>query len=121
MTLVDSTVWIDFFRRGTHTHHLADLLEASEVLTHPWVIGELALGHLGRQRAEVLADLRRLPSAQTASADEAMALIEAHHLAGSGVGWVDVQLLCAARLSRAALWTLDRKLALAARRVLVAT
>jgi hypothetical protein len=40
-----------------------------------------------------------------------------HALAGSGIGWVDVHLLCSAALSQARLWTLDRRLRATASRL----
>ncbi len=44
MILVDTSVWVDFLRRGCET--LEGLLEKNQVLVHPSVIGELACGHL---------------------------------------------------------------------------
>ena len=40
-----------------------------------------------------------------------------YDLAGAGVGWIDVHLLVSAALSRAPLWTLDRRLAAVAGRL----
>ena len=51
----------------------------------------------------------------TLNIDEAMHLIDAHKLAGKGLGWIDMHLLASARLSRLPLWTKDRRLATAAR------
>ena len=92
------------------------LLVEGHVVTHPFVIGELALGGL-RRRSEILGLLRDLPQAEPASHDEALAFIDRHGIAGSGIGWVDVHLLASATLERVGLWTLDRRLALAVRRL----
>ena len=54
--------------------------------------------------------LQRLPAAQVASDEEAMLLLEAERLEGFGLGYIDVHLLSAARLSDAAIWTLDKTL-----------
>jgi len=110
--LVDTSVWIEHFRKG-HAG-LAARLEAGEVVTHPFVVGELACGSL-RHRDEVLDLLSALPSCEAAEHEEALAFIDAHRLMGSGLGWVDVHLLAAARLSGEPLWTLDRNLVKAAR------
>ena len=48
-------------RLGTSEPQLTAALEGLEVATHPWVIGELACGHL-RQRQQVLPLLAMLPS-----------------------------------------------------------
>ncbi len=110
MVLVDTSVWVAFFR-GSRAPPLQALLEAGEAQVHPWVLGELALGQLGRKRAAILDDLRRLPPVAVVSDDEVLAMIEARSLGGRGVGWVDSQLLAAAMVAGSALWTLDRRLA----------
>jgi predicted nucleic acid-binding protein len=110
--LVDSSIWIDHLRRADA--ELVRLLAADEVLCHPFVIGELACGHL-RQRVAFLAQLQALPLAAATTHDEAMAFVERHSLAGRGIGWADVHLLSATLLAdRAALWTRDKRLAAAA-------
>jgi predicted nucleic acid-binding protein len=84
------------------------------VLGHPFVLGEIALGRL-RRRDAVLALLADLPQAVVASDAEVLALVEASGLAGSGLGYVDVHLLAAVRLTPGArLWSRDRRLAAAA-------
>ena len=52
MILVDTSVWIDHLRAGDRD--LIRLLEDRQVLGHPFVLGELALGHL-RQREPAMA------------------------------------------------------------------
>jgi hypothetical protein len=86
---------------------------------HPAVLGELATGNL-RERARTLAMLGSLPHAKTGTTHEYLAAIEAHRLYGRGVGWTDVQLLVAARLSHAMLWSLDEPLVEAAEQLNVA-
>lgn len=108
MILVDTSVWIDHLRAGDAT--LARLLEGGAVLGHPWVVGELALGHLHR-RDEVLGLLRSLPQVTLATEPEVSRLIEDRALYGLGIGYVDAQLLAAALLTPdASLWTRDRHL-----------
>lgn len=112
MILVDSSVWIDHLRRADE--ELLRLLEVDEVLCHPYVIGEIACGHL-RQRAVVLAELQALPMAVVTAHDEALSFVERHDLGGRGIGWADVHLLSATKLSwPAELWTRDKRLAAAA-------
>jgi predicted nucleic acid-binding protein len=111
--LVDTSVWVDHLRAGDPA--LAGLLETGRVLAHPFVIGELALGHL-RQR-QLLRWLHDLPAAPTATDAELLSFIERHALAGSGIGYVDAHLLASARLGAAALWTRDARLAAVAERL----
>ena len=80
MILVDTSIWVDHLRAGNAT--LAELLEAGRVLTHPFVIGELALGAL-RQRVAVMSALSDLPSAVVATEAEVLAFIDRHALFGA--------------------------------------
>jgi predicted nucleic acid-binding protein len=114
MILVDSSVWIDHFRRAHPT--LVDELGQMRVVSHPFVVGELACGRLPA-RDRVLSLMARLPVVQPVSNQEALAFIDAHELSGAGLGWVDVHLLAAARLARVQLWTRDKALERAAARV----
>ena len=76
------------------------------------MIGELACGNL-RNRT-ILAHLQLLLHASVATHHEAPALIEQHKLMGRGVGFVDVHLLASAKLSKATLWTREKRLAVIA-------
>jgi predicted nucleic acid-binding protein len=107
MVLIDSSVWIDHFRRTEV--HLVDLLRENRVLVHPMIVGELACGSL-RQRDEVLSLLQLLPLTESPSQDEVLHFIEKRRLFGQGVGWVDVNLLASCVLSGATLWTNDKSL-----------
>jgi predicted nucleic acid-binding protein len=107
--LVDTSVWIDHLRRGDAS--LTHVLQTGLVLCHPFVIGELACGHL-RQRAQVLGAMSALPFAPVATHREALVFVERHALAGHGIGWVDAHLLASTALAGGAkLWTHDKRLA----------
>jgi predicted nucleic acid-binding protein len=112
--LVDTSVWIDHLRVGDPA--LVALLHDGQVLAHPWVTGEIALGHLSR-RAEILGLLRNLAQATVATDDEVLTLIESRQLSGLGIGYVDGHLLAATLLTPGArLWTRDRRLSATASR-----
>lgn len=111
MILADTSVWVHHLRQGND--RVGDLLSDGQVVCHPFVIGELACGNL-KNRAEVLLLLGRLPSAVPATHDDVLTLIEARRLMGRGLGWIDAHLLAAAVLQSFGLWTLDRRLSLAA-------
>ena len=108
MILVDTSVWVGHLRENDET--LARLLDTGMVLSHPFVIGELALGNL-RRREAVLTALSDLPQADMATEAEVLAFIDHHRLFGRGVGYVDVHLLAAVRLTAGAqFWTKDKRL-----------
>ena len=112
MILADTSVWVDHFRRGSAA--LRDVLSEGMVLTHPFVIGELACGTL-KNRKRILADLNALPLAVPATHEEVLRLIEDRKLWGQGIGWIDGHLLASALIANCRFWTLDRRLVSAAR------
>ena len=108
MILVDTSVWIDHLRHGDV--ELTRLLNIGQVLTHRFVIGELALGSL-QNRNTILSALQNLPHVTVASNEEALHFIETHALFGTGIGYVDAHLLAAVCLSPGSLlWTRDKRL-----------
>jgi predicted nucleic acid-binding protein len=115
--LVDTSVWVDHLRR--RNTGLVDLLEHAAVVCHPFVVGEIACGHLIR-REEILALLGSLPGSPVLGHAEALAFLDARRLAGTGVGWVDVHVLGSAVLGGHDLWTLDARLRRAASRLGIA-
>lgn len=74
-----------------------------------------------RQRGLILQALRGLPQAVVARDPEVLDFIERETLFGTGLGYIDVHLLAAVRLtSDALLWTRDKRLLAAALRMSVA-
>ena len=92
MILADSSIWADHLRFEDPT--LAALLDAGQVLMHPFIIGEVALGYL-KQRDMILFGLKKMTQAPCASDDEVLHLINSRGLVASGIGYVDAHLLAA--------------------------
>ena len=107
MILVDTSVWIDHFRKSNS--RLVDLLNEEKVLVHPLVIGGLACGNL-KKRTEIIALLHALPQAAKADDSEILFFLEQHTLHGRGVGLIDVHLLASCLLDQSFLWTVDKRL-----------
>lgn len=108
MILIDASVWIDHMRRTIPA--IAELAEAGEILTHPFVIGEISLGSL-KQRDAVLRAMGLLARAVVANDSEVMRFITANTLFGKGIGYLDTHLLASTKLTDGAkLWTFDRRL-----------
>lgn len=108
MILADTSVWVDHLRKGDPA--LAALLNNGQVLAHPFIIGEVALGHL-RQRKAVLSALENLPQITVARDHEVLSIIDHWALFRVGIGYVDAHLLAAIPLSPGTLlWTRDKRL-----------
>ena len=107
MILVDSSVWMDHFRKPSM--RLAALLDAEEICCHPFVIGEVACGNL-KNRREIIALLHALPGVHTTDDDEILFFIERHGLNGRGVGLIDVHLLASCLMDHCYIWTADKRL-----------
>jgi predicted nucleic acid-binding protein len=115
MILVDTSVWIDHLRTGDE--RLIELLDSSQVLAHPFIIGELACGNL-HKRDDVLRLLNDLPQAAVASQEEVLHFIEHNKLMGQGTGYIDAHLLASTALTDTALiWTCDKRLQKIARKL----
>ena len=109
MILVDTSVWIEHLQSGDE--RLTAFLNGGEVLGHPFVMGELALGNL-RQQEALLSGLQDLPQPTVASEEEVLNLINRERLFGRGIGYVDAHLLAEVLLTADCklLWTRDRRL-----------
>ena len=107
MILVDTSIWVDHFRRGRE--ELVSLLQRVEVVTHPFVIGELSCGNLKNRKA-ILGLLAELPRVTIAEDEEVLELVESRKLMGNGIGWMDAHLLASSLISGTPLWTADKKL-----------
>lgn len=112
MILVDTSIWIDHINASDPV--LVNLLANGQVLVHPFVIAEIALGSL-RNREAVLDALHDLPSTLLATPEETLFLIEREGLFNRGIGYMDTSLLASARLQPGTtVWTRDKRLAKAA-------
>ncbi len=107
MILVDTSIWVNHFREGCD--ELVSLLQRVQVATHPFVIGELSCGNL-KNRKSILGLLAELPRVTIAEHEEVLDFIESRKLMGNGIGWIDAHLLASSLISRAPLWTADKKL-----------
>ncbi len=106
MVLVDTSIWVSHLRYGDA--HLETLLKNAQVVSHPFIIGELACGKL-RGRKEILSLLQALPSTPVITQEELLYFIEQKSLAGAGIGFVDAHLLASAQLFDVPVWTSDRQ------------
>ncbi len=108
MVLADTTIWVDHFRAPNDK--LRELLEDEQIVMHPFIVAELALGSL-KQRTVQLKALDDLPAAPVTRLDELRILIEAHSLYCRGIGLIDAHLIASCFLHPSTLlWTYDKRL-----------
>jgi len=112
LILADTSIWIDHFRSGNKV--LRQHLNQGQVVIHPFVIAELALGSL-QDRTTTLALLDLLPQLRVAQLSEVRLTIEARRLYGLGIGLLDAHLIASVLINPPALlWTRDQRLRKAA-------
>ena len=111
MILADTLIWIDHLRSNNSV--FGRLLVNGQILVHPFVIGELAVGSL-KERNKLLRELADQPEAKKALDTDVLVLIEQNKLFGRGIGYVDAHLLASARICEAKIWTNHKRLHLAA-------
>jgi predicted nucleic acid-binding protein len=112
LILADTSIWIDHFRLGSS--QLRKHLNEGQIVIHPAIIAELALGSL-RDRTKTLAVLDLLPQVQAAQPNEVRRMIEARHLYNLGIGLTDAHLIASVFLNAPTLlWTRDKRLRKAA-------
>jgi predicted nucleic acid-binding protein len=108
LILADTSVWIDHLRSGNT--ELRKHLNDGNIVIHPFVIAELALGSL-RQRAKTLALLDLLPQVRVAQLSELRLTIEARRLYSQGIGLIDASLIASIFINPPTLlWTRDKQL-----------
>lgn len=112
MILADTSVWIDHLRWGND--ELRKQLDDGQIVIHPFIIAELALGSL-EKRTQTLALLDLLPQAQVAQLSEVRLAIEARRLYNLGIGLTDAHLIASILINPPTLlWTKDKRLRKAA-------
>lgn len=108
MILVDTSVWVDYFRKGDA--EFVRQLHANNIATHPFIVTELMLGSLP-DRKKTLNYIGLLPAVKVADTGEVQRMIAAHSLFQRGIGFVDVHLIASVFITpHSALWSRDQRL-----------
>jgi predicted nucleic acid-binding protein len=108
LILADTSIWINHLRSGNK--ELRRHLDQGQIVIHPFIIAELALGSL-RERTKTLALLDLLPQVRVARPNELRLMIEARRLYNLGIGLTDAHLIASVFVdSPTLLWTRDKRL-----------
>jgi predicted nucleic acid-binding protein len=106
--LLDTSVWIRHFRRSNP--RVVQLLESELVVSHEFVVAELACGSL-KSREETLGYLNELVALPTVFTREVILLLESKVLYSRGIGLIDAHLLASTLITPdTQLWTADKRL-----------
>jgi hypothetical protein len=109
MILADTSVWVDHLR--AENAEMSKLLDDVQIVMHPLIVGELALGSLW-ERKKILAFLDMLPRVRVARLDEVREMVETRSLYSRGIGLIDAHLIASIFLNPPTLlWTKDKRLA----------
>lgn len=108
--LVDTCVWVDFFRGRPNTKKLSEELKQDRVIVHPWIILELILGYLGKKGPQILNDLDLLCSLDVSPQEELRSFIIQEKLSGAGLSLADTEILYSCLINDLLLWTHDKNL-----------
>lgn len=107
MILVDTSVWIEMFRKGRFKAEIGTLVTNNELCTHPHVIAELACGTLPA-RQKTLAYLDQLTTLPIVNLTDVRFIIEARSLWSKGIGLTDLHLIASClTMPGTQIWTID--------------
>ena len=84
MILADTSVWIVHFRSTEPA--LVRLVQAGELLMHPYVMGELAMGSIADRKLR-LRLWAMMPTVPIVPLEAVLELVEGRHLYSSGIGY----------------------------------
>ncbi|EMJ87534.1 PIN domain-containing protein [Leptospira meyeri] len=113
MILVDTSVWVEFFRgKEPYFSKLAGLIESSEIIAHEVVFGELLQGCKNKSEMAFVLDywesLNNILSNGTFIQAGKLSF-ENKHLE-NGIGIIDSILISETKQKKLKLWTLDKKI-----------
>jgi len=105
--LIDTSVWVRFFKGSDEANFAADKVRENVVLLHPLVYGELLLGGISGENESLL---EALPAIQLLQPEMIYRFIKDNSLQGKGIGWVDAAILCSVQAADELLATFDEAL-----------
>jgi len=105
MILADTSIWIDYLR--DRDPKMERLLGSGQIVMHPFIVAEIALGSLHNRRKR-LEDMDALLEVRVAQLHEVRHMIEAHALYSKGIGLTDAHLVASCLMTPGTqLWTRD--------------
>jgi predicted nucleic acid-binding protein len=113
--LADTSIWVDHLRNPNL--EMRKLLLRGQIVMHPFIVAEIALGSLHNRR-KILDELDTLLELRVARIHEVRHMIEAHALYSKGIGLTDAHLIASCLMTPGTqLWTRDTDMEKVARAV----
>jgi hypothetical protein len=109
MILADTSIWVDYLRSRNPERNaeMEKRLRRGQIVMHPFIVAEIALGSL-RNRRQRLEEMEALLEVRVAQLNEVRHMIEAHALYSKGIGLTDAHLIASCLLTPGTqLWTRD--------------
>jgi predicted nucleic acid-binding protein len=107
MILVDTSIWVELFRRGRFKAELEKLIVNDQLCTHPFVVAELACGYLP-DREQTLLELDKLNALPTIRTADVRYMIESRGMVSKRIGLIDAQLAASCMTTHGTqIWTID--------------
>jgi hypothetical protein len=105
MILADTSIWVDYLRGGNA--EMVRLLGGGQIVMHPFIVAEIALGSLHNRRKR-LEEMEALLEVRVAQLSEVRKMIEARGLYSKGIGLTDAHLIASCLMTPGTqLWTRD--------------
>ena len=113
MILVDTSIWIEFFKKKEpYFTELKELIESYEVITHQVIFAELLQGCKNNHEVDIILEyfenLQKIPD--NLSFIHAGKLSYSARLFDKGIGLIDAVLIFHSKENKYKLWTLDKKI-----------
>jgi predicted nucleic acid-binding protein len=113
MILVDTSIWIEFFKTNEPVFsEMKNLIESGKIITHSLIFAELFQGCKNKTEADLIFNYWE----NLHDNESSLGIIEAgifayeKKLISKGVGLIDAVIICEAKRRNAEVWSLDKKM-----------
>jgi predicted nucleic acid-binding protein len=112
MTLLDTSIWIEYFKKNEDCKLIIDnLLREKKVLAFDFIFGELLQGAREHEKSKIISFWEILPKANISGIGfYAGKYSMENKLWDKGVGLIDCAIIYTTIESKSLLWTLDKKI-----------
>ncbi len=107
MIVVDTSVWISFFKGEKKSETLQQMIIDNQIAMHPYVYGELMLGGISLNAEHLLKSIPEVPLIEN---ELIYFFITENKIKSKGIGWVDVNILASALSANYKIYTFDENL-----------